>query len=94
MNNVMRAGTAFAITIAIAYTLCTLVFLAWPQAAASFMNGLFHGLDFTRLQTAPGSFGFQSFVYSVIVLTIWAFVLGALFAWLSARLRADRGVAR
>jgi hypothetical protein len=94
LNHVVRQGTTFAITIAIAYSVCTLVFWAWPQAAASFMNGLFHGLDFTRLQTPPGSFGFELFVYGVIVLTIWAVALGALFGWISGRLGGNRGLAR
>ena len=73
MPNAIRVGFAFA-----------LVFWTWPQAATSFMNGLFHGLDFSRLQ-APGSFSFQSFIYVLVVLGVWAFLLGVLFAWVSGR---------
>ena len=85
VSNATRVGFAFAITVASAYVICTLVFWTWPQAATSFMNGLFHGLDFSRLQSAPGSFSFQSFIYVLVVLGVWAFLLGVLFAWVFAR---------
>ena len=86
MNNVIRTGTAFASTVAIGYTLCTLVFWLWPEAAASFMNGLFHGLDFRKLQAGPTLFSFGSFLYSMVVLAAWAFGFGVVFGWISGRL--------
>ena len=86
MNNTIRIGSAFAITVAVGYALCSAVFWIWPQAAASFMNGLFHGLDFTKLQSGPTLFSFGSFLYALVVLAAWAFGLGALFGWLSGRL--------
>jgi hypothetical protein len=85
MNNPIRSGTAFATTVAIGYTLCTLVFWIWPEAAANFMSALFHGLDFRRLQSGPALFTFGSFTYALVVMAAWAFGLGALFGWISGR---------
>ena len=85
MPKPIQSGTAFAITVSAAYALCTLFFWIWPQTATTFMNGLFHGLDFTRLQSPPGSFGFQSFGYALVALGVWAFVIGAFFAWVWGR---------
>ena len=90
MSNPIRVATAFTVTVVVGYALCTVVFWAWPEAAANFMSGLFHGLDFRRLQIGPALFNFGSFVYTLIVLAVWAFGLGALFGWLSARLRGGR----
>ena len=90
MSKVIRTGAAFAITVAVGYALCTLVFWIWPEAAARFMNGLFHGLDFSRLQSGPTLFSFGSFVYALIVMTAWAFGLGVLFGWISGWLGRAR----
>ena len=85
-SNGLKTGLAFAATVGIGYTLCTLVFWAWPEAAANFMNALFHGLDFRKLQGGPGLFNFGSFVYALLVMFVWAFGLGTLFAWVRGRL--------
>ena len=85
MSNALRTGTAFGITVAIGYAACTLVFWLWPEAAANFMNGLFHGLDFRKLQSGAALFSFGSFLYALLVLAVWAFGLGALFGWLFGR---------
>ena len=82
-NSPWRFGVAFAATVAIGYTLCTLVFAIWPESAATFMNGLFHGLDFRRLQAGTSLFDFGSFGYALVVLTAWAFLLGTVFSWIS-----------
>lgn len=85
MNNAIRIGTAFAVTVMVGYALCTLVFWSWPEAAANFMNALFHGLDFRKLQAGPTLFTFGSFVYALVIMGAWAFGLVALFGWLSGR---------
>ena len=85
MNSAFRTGTAFAVTVSIGYALCTLAFWIWPEAAANFMNGLFHGLDFRKLQSGPALFDFGSFLFALIVMAIWAFGLGTLFGWFSGR---------
>lgn len=82
-------GFALAITAGLGYAACALAFRAWPDAAMTFMNSLFHGLDFRKLQSA-GAFDFGSFSFALTVMVVWAFVLGAVFGWLAEWLR-DRG---
>ena len=82
MNNVLRTGIAAAITVAAGYSACALLFRIWPEAALQFMNGLFHGLDFRKLQGGTALFEFGSFVSAAALLAAWAFGLGALFAWI------------
>ncbi|OGA06773.1 MAG: hypothetical protein A3D95_12375 [Betaproteobacteria bacterium RIFCSPHIGHO2_12_FULL_69_13] len=79
--NPFRIGVAFAITVAVGYTACAIVFWLWPEAAANFMNALFHGLDFRKLQVGPAPFNFAGFAMAFVVMTVWAFVLGTFFGW-------------
>ena len=85
MNTAIRTGAALAATVAMGYAACTLVFWLWPEAAANFMNALFHGLDFRKLQSGAALFSFGSFAYALLILAVWAFGLGALFGWLFGR---------
>lgn len=84
--NAVRTGIALAVTVGIGYSSCALVFWLWPEAAATFMNGLFHGLDFRKLQTGPALFSFGSFLYALVVMMVWAFALGAIYGWLQDRI--------
>lgn len=84
-GNSLKSGGALAITVGIGYALCTIVFWFFPEAAANFMNALFHGLDFRPLAVA-GAFTLTSFAYGLAVLVIWAFFLGAIFGWVAERL--------
>jgi hypothetical protein len=88
VSNPLRTASTFAVTVAIAYAACTFVFWLFPQAAASFMNGLFHGLDFRRLQDGASLFSFGGFLFALLGITGWAFLLGMLFGWLQGRVRA------
>jgi len=85
INSATRTGSALAITVGVGYAVCTLVFWLWPEAAASFMNALFHGLDFRKLQSGAPLFNFGSFFYALVVMIVWAFGLGTLFGWLLMR---------
>ena len=85
-----RTGLVLALTVGMAYTACALVFGLWPEASAQFMNGLFHGLDFRKLQAGPAVFGFASFGVSLVGIMLWAFLVGCVFAWFSNRI-APRG---
>jgi hypothetical protein len=49
------------------------------------MNGLFHGLDFRKLQSGPALFSFGSFLYALVVVMAWAFALGTIYDWLRNR---------
>ena len=84
-TNPMRIGMALALTVGIGYAACTLVFWLWPESAANFMNALFHGLDFRKLQSGPTLIDFGSFAYGLVVLVVWAFALGAIYGWLLGR---------
>lgn len=78
-----RFGLVFALTTAIAYSLCAAVYAVSPERAIDFLNAVFHGLDFHKLgASVPFSFGM--FVYPLVVFTIWSFVIGVIFAWLNA----------
>jgi len=83
--NAVRDGIALAVTVGIGYTSCTVVFWLWPEAAATFMNGLFHGLDFRKLQSGSALFTFGSFLYALAVMMVWAFALGTIYRWLQNR---------
>ena len=85
MTHAIRTGIALAITVGIGYSSCTLVFWLWPEAAATFMNGLFHGLDFRKLQSGADLFNFGFFLYALVVMMVWAFALGAIYDWLRDR---------
>ena len=80
-------GVALALTVGIGYAACALVFRTAPDAAMTFMNALFHGLDFRKLQSGPAPFDFSSFSFALFVAVAWAFVLGVVFGWIVDRLR-------
>ena len=90
MSNALRTGTAFCITVAVGYAACALVFWLWPEAAANFMNALFHGLDFRKLQVGAALFSFSSFLYALLILAVWAFGLGTVFGWIVGRFADGR----
>lgn len=81
----LRTGAAFAVTVALFYALCTLVWAVAPGPFMNFMNSLFHGLDFTPM-LKPGAFSWASFVGALAVMSVWAFLAGTFFAWLRQRL--------
>lgn len=79
--NPLRTGSAFALTVMIFYSLCTLVAMAYPEPFMGFMNALFHGMDFRLLRTGQG-FTWSGFLYVLLVMGLWSFGAGACFAWL------------
>lgn len=80
-----RTGFAFAATVALFYGLCTVAWMVAPGPFMTFMNSLFHGMDFTPL-LKPGTFAWGSFVTALVVMSVWAFFAGSFFAWLRRRL--------
>lgn len=86
MNAPWKTGIALALTMAISYTVCALLYALWPTQGIAFLNALFHGLDFSRLQ-APQEYGVTTFVGPLLVLTVWGAIVGTLFAWLSGKLQ-------
>lgn len=81
----LRTGIALAATVAVFYSLCTLVWIAAPGPFLGFMNSLFHGMDFTPLLKAS-SFSWSGFIEALLVMSIWAFFAGTFFGWLRQRL--------
>ena len=81
----LRTGTALAITVAVFYALCALVWATARGPFLSFMNSLFHGMDFTSM-VRPGPFEWGGFVVALLLLSAWALLAGAFFAWTHNRL--------
>jgi hypothetical protein len=81
--NPWATGVALAVTVVTAYAICALIFVSFPDASANFMNALFHGLDFRKLQPAAGAFSLAGFGVAAAVMAAWAFVVGAIFAGVS-----------
>ncbi len=83
-----RTGVALAVTIRVSYTICTLAYAQWPAAGIRFLNALFHGLDSNQLGT-PAPLTVSMFIMPLLILSIWAFLVGALFSWLHQRLHRN-----
>lgn len=83
-RQILRTGTALSVTVGAAYITCALFFWLWPELAMNLMNALFHGLEFRRIQGGGGTFNFSGFAYPLVIMMVWAFVLGVLFAWLKS----------
>lgn len=81
----IRAGTTLAITVAVFYSACALIWTLAPQASLTWMNSLFHGLDFTTMMR-PRAFTWGGFLYAIVVLAISGLALGAFYNWLASRL--------
>jgi len=86
-GHAISTGVALAITVGIGYAACAFAFQAAPDAAMAFMNALFHGLDFRKLQGGPALFDFGSFFFALFVAVGWAFLFGTVFGWIVDRLR-------
>ena len=82
-----RTGATLALTLVITYTVCALLYALAPERGIDFLNALFHGLDFRKLQT-PTPFTFLMFMYPLLVFVVWGFAVGALFAGLHNSLQA------
>ena len=81
----LRTGIAFALTVALFYALCAVVWALAPGPFLEFMNNLFHGLDFSPMvQSQP--FAWSGFLMALLVLSAWALLAGTFFASLSNRL--------
>jgi hypothetical protein len=72
-------GAVLSITIVTNYVLCTLFWFAFTEPAIKFLNVLFHGMDFRKIY-AITAFSPGDFLYVLVVLAVWAYVLGAVYA--------------
>lgn len=80
-SNPARTGIALSLTLLITYSVCSALYALWPEQGIDLFNAIFHGLDFRRLGV-PMPFTFPMFLYPLVVIVIWGFVVGTLFAWL------------
>ncbi len=80
-----RTGIALAVTVGLFYALCALFWIIAPGPFLSFMNSLFHGMNFSSM-VQPEPFGWQGFLTALLVLSTWALFAGTFFAWLLNRM--------
>ena len=81
----IRTGIALAITVAVFYALCALVWFLAPGPFLGFMNNLFHGMDFSGM-VQPRPFAWAGFLIALIILSFWALLAGSFFSWLLGRM--------
>lgn len=84
-----RFGAAFALTVMAGYAVCTGIWLLFTEPSMTFVNALFHGLDFRRLYVG-GAFAVGGWAFALAVLSIWAFLIGALFALVCNKFPVER----
>jgi hypothetical protein len=83
-------GAVLSLTVVISYLLCALFWYSLPGPSLDLLNGLFHGMDFRKLQAA-GPFSMGTFLYVLAVLAAWSYVLGVIYALMHNWLRARPG---
>ena len=81
----VSTGIALAVTVGVFYALCTLLWVLAPGPFLGFMNSLFHGMDFSAI-VQPQRFAWSGFLVALLLLSGWALLAGAFFAWLRNRL--------
>ena len=85
VGSAVRTGVALAVTVAVFYALCAMVWLVAQGPFLGFMNSLFHGMDFTPL-VKPTVFSWSGFLEALAVMFVWAFLAGTFFGWLRQRI--------
>jgi hypothetical protein len=74
-------GAALALTVLVTYVVCTVIFVTFPESSVSFLNSLFHGLDFRKLQPPAGGFSYGGSAGVAVTWVVAGFLVGALYAW-------------
>ena len=87
--NPWKFGAVLSLTVGIGYALCTIFWMIFTGPAIDFLNTLFHGLDFRKLQMAA-AFSFTGFVYVLVVMMVWAYLMGAIFSAVWNALRPEQ----
>lgn len=86
--NPWKFGAVLSVTVSINYVLCTVFVFAFPQLSIDFLNALFHGMDFRKIYAAA-PFSPGSFAYTLLVLAVWSYVIGAIYSLARNWLRPD-----
>lgn len=89
----LTSGLVFSITVGLGYTICAIAFALSPSLAVGFTTNLFHGLNFSTMQSGVGGFSFGSYFSALIVMMAWAFAMGAIYSSIYNRLtrQSDEG---
>ncbi len=74
-------GFALSITSGIVYVICAVMVGLWPIQTIRFFSDWFHGIDLTMIAKVP-AITFGMFVRGLIEVMIFAYLAGALYAWL------------
>ena len=77
MLNANHIGTALALTFAALFSLCSLLFVAWPSGYMAATGMLFHGF---ALDQAPHAMDVVAFVSGVLCIAILGYIVGAVYA--------------
>jgi cytosine/uracil/thiamine/allantoin permease len=88
--NPWKFGAVLSVTVLINYILCTIFWYAFTGPAIDLLNALFHGLDFRKLQMVAAAFSVAGFAYALIVLMVWAYLVGAIYALVRNWLRPEQ----
>jgi hypothetical protein len=86
--NPLKFGAVLSLTVVINYALCTVLFVAFPGPSLDFVNGLFHGMDFGKIYGTK-MFSAGVFGYVLVILAVWSYVLGAVYALVRNWLRPE-----
>lgn len=86
--NPWKFGAVLSLTVSANYMLCAFFFIALPRPSIDFFNALFHGMDFHRIYVGM-VFSPASLAYALLVLAVWSYVLGAIYAVVRNWLRPD-----
>ena len=80
MLNSGRAGIALGVTFAAFYSLCSLLFVAWPPGYMAAVGMLFHGFALTP---TPHVMSFGGFFAGILCISIAGYLIGAgySFVW-------------
>lgn len=89
-----RVGFTVAITVGLFYTACTGLWVVFHEQALDFLNALFHGLDFRRIEVSASEYRVGTFVTPLIVLVVWGFLMGTFGSWLYQYLGTNGSVGR
>lgn len=77
MLNSGRAGTALGATFAAFYSLCSLLFVVWPQGYMAAAGMIFHGFE---LSPTPHTMSFGGFLSGVLCIAIAGYIIGAVYS--------------
>jgi hypothetical protein len=76
MLNANRAGSSLGATFAAFYSLCSLVFVVWPQGFMAAISMLFHGFE---LSSAPHALTIGWFIAGLLCIAFWGYLIGAVY---------------